>query len=229
MTPLTCEFWQGWCSVTFSDPWSHHCEGSKRNYSHRFSLWPTATRKSSFQIILFDHIEATLRFCVSHRRCPSFDLLPTIFTSALCKIFRQIKQLHVLWEELWEEGSRQTQRGIKQESLQLLWSMSAASVSIPCALGRSAVFCKSCWWVKWNCGCTQTRSCKLLLIELPPLHVAVELLLMLLLWSIKESDLAQGNCTCCTVDEYIIASQKHWQLLSLSLSLSLLTIQERAN
>jgi hypothetical protein len=43
---------------------------------------------------------------------------------------------------------------------------------------------------------------------------------MLLLWSIKESDLAQGNCTCCTVDEYIIASQKHWQLLSLSLSRS---------
>jgi hypothetical protein len=47
-TPLTCEFWQGWCSVTFSDPWFHHCEGSKRNYSHHFSLWPTATRKSSF-------------------------------------------------------------------------------------------------------------------------------------------------------------------------------------
>jgi hypothetical protein len=43
---------------------------------------------------------------------------------------------------------------------------------------------------------------------------------MLLLWSIKESDLAQGNCTWCTVNEYILASQKHWQLLSLSLSLA---------
>ncbi len=26
---LTCELWQVWCSVTFSDRWSHHCKGSK--------------------------------------------------------------------------------------------------------------------------------------------------------------------------------------------------------
>jgi hypothetical protein len=32
-----------------------------------------------------------------------------------------------------------------------------------------------------------------------------------------ESDLSHGNCTCCTVDEDIAASQKDWQLLSLSI------------
>ncbi len=82
---------------------------------------------------------------------------------------------------LWEEGSRQTQRGEEHENLHLPWSLSAASVSILCTLGRGAVYCKSCLWVKWNCGCTQTRSHKLLLIDLPLLHAAVELLLLLLL------------------------------------------------
>jgi len=55
------------------------------------------------------------------------------------------------------------------------------------------------------------------------------LLLLLLSWSSKESDLANGNCTCCTVDEDIVASQKYWQTLSLSLSLSLIAIQEHQN
>jgi len=55
------------------------------------------------------------------------------------------------------------------------------------------------------------------------------LLLLLLSWSSKESDLANGNCTCCTVDEDIVASQKYWQTLYLSLSLSLIAIQEHQN
>jgi len=60
------------------------------------------------------------------------------------------------------------------------------------------------------------------------LHVAVELLLLLLLWSRKELALAYGNC--CTDDEEDIGASKKqnpWQLLSLSLSL--LTIQEHPN
>ncbi len=43
MVLLTCESWQDWCSVTFSDLWSNHCEGSKRNSCHSFSLWPPGT------------------------------------------------------------------------------------------------------------------------------------------------------------------------------------------
>jgi hypothetical protein len=52
----------------------------------------------------------------------------------------------------------------------------------------------------------------------------VELLLLLLLQSSKELDLAaHGNCACCTVHEDIAAaSQKRWQFLSFSL----LAIQE---
>ncbi len=76
--------------------------------------------------------------------------------------------------------------------------------------------CKSCRWVKWNCGCTQTRSSKLVLVDLPLLHVVVELRLVLLLWSRKELDLAHGNCACCTDDKDIAASQKSSQLLSLA-------------
>ncbi len=38
MALSTCELWQTvWCSLTFSDLWSHHCEGSKKNYRHSFS------------------------------------------------------------------------------------------------------------------------------------------------------------------------------------------------
>jgi len=52
---------------------------------------------------------------------------------------------------------------------------------------------------------------------------------VVLLWSGKESDLANGNCICCTVDEDIAAAQNHWQLLSLSLSLSLAPRNARAS
>jgi hypothetical protein len=40
MAPLTCELWQVWCSLIFSDLWSHHCEGSKKNSCHS---WPAGT------------------------------------------------------------------------------------------------------------------------------------------------------------------------------------------
>jgi hypothetical protein len=46
MAILTCELWQDWCSVTLSALWSHHCEGSKKNFSHCFSLWPAGTAQS---------------------------------------------------------------------------------------------------------------------------------------------------------------------------------------
>ncbi len=39
LAPLTYELWQDWCSVTISDLWSHHCEGSKKNSHHSFSFW----------------------------------------------------------------------------------------------------------------------------------------------------------------------------------------------
>jgi hypothetical protein len=35
--------WQSWCPVTFSDPWSPPCKGSKKNSHHSFSLWPRGT------------------------------------------------------------------------------------------------------------------------------------------------------------------------------------------
>jgi hypothetical protein len=66
-------------------------------------------------------------------------------------------------------------------------------------LWEGAVYFKSCRWVKWNCKCTQTCSSKFLLVDLPLLHAVVELLL--LFWSRKESDLAHGNCPCCTEED----------------------------
>ncbi len=59
-------------------------------------------------------------------------------------------------------------------------------------LWEGAVYCKSCRQVKWNCKCAQTRRSKLLLVDLPLLHVVVELLLPFC--SRKELDLADGNC-----------------------------------
>jgi len=43
MAPLTCELWQVWCALTFSDLWSQHCEGSLKNSCHSFSVWPLGT------------------------------------------------------------------------------------------------------------------------------------------------------------------------------------------
>ncbi len=86
------------------------------------------------------------------------------------------------------------------------------------------MYCKSCRWVKSNCGCTQTRSRKLLLVDLRLLHVVVELLLLRLLWSSKEPDLAYDNCTCCIVDKDIAASQK-----TLVIALSLAPRKPRAS
>jgi hypothetical protein len=38
MAPLTSKLWQVWHSVTISDLWSHHCEWSKKNSHHSFSV-----------------------------------------------------------------------------------------------------------------------------------------------------------------------------------------------
>jgi hypothetical protein len=70
------------------------------------SLTDRDRRKTPFQMIQFDHTEATLRFCVLHRRCPIFRFASDDFQ---VKIFRQINQAQVLWEEV----SRQT-RGDEQ-------------------------------------------------------------------------------------------------------------------
>jgi hypothetical protein len=110
-------------------------------------------------------------------------------------------------------------------------SLNAATVAfMRYNLGTNVVwYCKSCWWVKCNCGCTQTcRSSSKLLF--PLLHLlVVELLLLLLLWSTKELDLAHGNCTCCCTDDEddITTSQKETLAIPLSLSLSL-SVQEPA-
>ncbi len=167
-----------------------------------------------------------MRHCVLNRMClQSFHLLSKISDQHFSANKLQV---------LWEEGSRHThtEKGRTEQSLQLPRPLSAASVSIRCGLGRRrAVYCKSCWWAKCNCGCTQTRSSGklLLLVDLPLFHVMVELLmlllLLLLLWSRKQlADLAaHGNC--CTNDDEeddITAIQEPLTItLSLSLSLSL--------
>jgi hypothetical protein len=109
-----------------------------------------------------------------------------------------------------EEGSRERDEQHKTAYNGLdLWV--AAFVSMGRALGRSAVYCKSCWWVQCRWGCRQTSSSKLLVVVLPIPHVVVVELLSL--WSRKELHPAQGNCTCCRDDDNI-PSQKPWQLLS---------------
>ncbi len=182
-----------------------------RNSWHSFSLTSRDCRKTSFQIMYFDHIEVMVRHCILHRLCPIFWFECEDITMIRSRLFNKQTQV------LWERGSGK--REITQENLQLPWSLSVASVSIWCALGRHAVYCKSCWWVNRNCGCTQTRSSNLLLVELPLLQ------LLLLLWSRKELDLGHSNCACYTDDEEdmkktLLLRKTPWQFLSL------LTIQE---
>jgi hypothetical protein len=57
MAPLPFELWWVWCSVTFSDLWSHRCHGSKKNSCHSFSLWPpwTAEKTSLSNHVLWPH------------------------------------------------------------------------------------------------------------------------------------------------------------------------------
>ncbi len=43
MAPLTCELWQVWCSLTFSNWWTLDGKGSKKNSCHSFSLWSAGT------------------------------------------------------------------------------------------------------------------------------------------------------------------------------------------
>lgn len=74
---------------------------------------------------------------------------------------------------------------------------------------------------KWNCGFTHTHSGKkLLLVDLLVLHVVGELLLLLLLWSWKELDLAtHGNC-CIHDDEDFVATFQKTNLDNCSIFLS---------
>ncbi len=141
-------------------------------------------------------------YCVLHRMCPNFR-----FAS------REIRSPFFSKQTNDEKKALDRERGTTHESLQLQRSLSAASVSIGCALGRSEVYCKSFWWIKWNCGSTQTRSSKLLPVELPLLHGVVELLPSLN--SRRELELAHDNS--CTDDEKGIAAWKNpWKLLFLA-------------
>jgi hypothetical protein len=153
----------------------------------------------------FDHIEFTMRHCILQRLCPIFWFECEDITMIRSRLFN--KQTHVLWKR----GSRK--REITKENLQLPWSLSVASVSIWCALGRHAVYYKSCWWVNRNCGCTQTRSSNLLLVELPLLQVVVELLQ--LLWSRKELDLGHSNWLATLMMKKTLLIRKNpWQFLT---------------
>jgi hypothetical protein len=71
IAPLTCELWQVWCSVTFSDLWSQHCEGSLKNSCHSFCVTFRDWRKTSCQMVNSDHIEARMRYCILHRLYPA--------------------------------------------------------------------------------------------------------------------------------------------------------------
>jgi hypothetical protein len=77
MAPFTCELWKDWCSVTFSELWSHHCKGSKELLPQFLS--PTSrncSRKTSYQIVYINHIEAMMRCVASCINCvQSCDLL----------------------------------------------------------------------------------------------------------------------------------------------------------
>jgi hypothetical protein len=46
--------WHVRCSVTFSDLWSHHCEGFKKNSCHGFSLWSAGTAERA---LLSNHVD----------------------------------------------------------------------------------------------------------------------------------------------------------------------------
>jgi hypothetical protein len=150
--PSTCELWQFWCSLTFSDLWSHHCEGSVKNSCLSFSLWPPGTAKElPFKSCTLDHKAAMMRYGILQRLCPISQCDWEGITKIKSNQDLSWNKTHILWED----GS--AHRGTTQESLQLPWSLSATSVSIRCSLERSVVYCESWWWVKWNCRCTHTH------------------------------------------------------------------------
>jgi len=87
-----------------------------------------------------------------HRLCPKLTICSRRYHyNRQVKIFRQTLKLRE------KEGERERKKKAvdreeqqKKESLQFPWSLTAAFVSIRCALGRrrrSVEYCKSCWWV----------------------------------------------------------------------------------
>jgi len=126
-----------------------------------------------------------MRYCILSRLCRIFQVELEDNIVIRPRLSRQTKHTYCEKKAVTERNNT--------KSLQLQLSLSVASVSIRGAPGRSAVYCNSCWRIKCNWGCTQTRSNKLLLVDLSVIHVVVELLL--LLWSRKALDLAHGNRT----------------------------------
>jgi hypothetical protein len=143
MAPLTCELWQDWCSVTFSDLWSQQgkdpwgtpatvslsdLQELSKNFLSNHVLW--SHRKPRWVI-------ASCRSCIQ-----SFDFCPKISLYSVQKAFQQRK--HKYCEKKAVDTQREEQN---KKNLQLLWSLSTAFVSTQCALGWIAVYCKSCWYI----------------------------------------------------------------------------------
>jgi len=77
--------WQDWCSVIFSDPWSHYCEGFKKN-SRTGSLSDLQELRN--ESCTFDHIKAnSMRSCILHRLCPIIRFASEDITLIRSRIF----------------------------------------------------------------------------------------------------------------------------------------------
>jgi hypothetical protein len=90
---------------------------AKKDSRHSsFLLTSKNCRKTSYQLMYFDHIEATMKYCIDGVQ---------IFQFASEDITRIIRSRFLGKQNAvpWDGGSRH--RGIVQESLQLLWSPSA--------------------------------------------------------------------------------------------------------
>jgi hypothetical protein len=79
---LTCEFWQDWCSVTFSDLWSHHSKGFEKNCQPQFLSLTSRNCRKNFQSnhVLFSTQKPRWWVIASSHRfeVQSFDLLQRI-------------------------------------------------------------------------------------------------------------------------------------------------------
>jgi hypothetical protein len=127
--------WQDWCSVTFSDLRSHHCEGSKKNSRTGSLSDPQELRNKS---CTFDHIKAnSMRSCILHRLCPIIRFASEDITLIRSRIFGKQKR---------EENPKSTQMQIPLEhpkwtQIQFLSSIRAFNLSptTTCAFPSRAI------------------------------------------------------------------------------------------
>lgn len=149
------------------------------------SLTCKGCKKLPFQLIKFDHIEATLRPCLAQKLCIIFICFGWFSGQNL-----SVNKPH-RHNILWAGGHEQTQREEQHNK-----AYKSYLLHILCFLGSVSVLQKS------QTGIVCAHSSKLLLMNLVPLlHVVADVQLLLLLFmSSKEFDLAHDNCTCCTQD-----------------------------